>query len=149
METKHLTKDDLVYYNGKPVRINDLWQDFLQNLQTKDTENHQNKHIIWDLRSDKIAPIEISEDILLKSNFKKATTYDEGEFYYSKEDSEYYYNIRMCYRPTKNQWNIHTERFNVGENSKYFLREFDGCIKYVHELQHVLKAVGIEKEVIV
>lgn len=98
---------------------------------------------------DKVLPVSIAAEILLKSNFKKATTYDEGEFYHSKEDSEYYYNIRMCYRPTKNQWNIHTERFNVGENSKYFLREFDGCIKYVHELQHVLKVVGIEKEVIV
>ena len=98
---------------------------------------------------DKVLPVSIADEILLKSNFKKATTYDEGDFYYSEKDSEYYYSIKMCYLPKRNLWNINTKRFNVGNNNKYFFNEFDGNIKYVHELQHVLKAVGIEKEVIV
>lgn len=149
METEHLMMNDLVYYNGKPVRLNNLMKDFLQNWQTKDTENHQGKHVVWDLNSDKISPIEISEDILLKSNFKKATTYDEGKFYYAKADSEYYCNIKICHRPKKNLWNIHAERFNLGKNSKYFFNEFDGNIKYIHELQHIITVLEIDKKIIV
>lgn len=147
METKHLTIDNLVYYDGKPVRLNDLWQDFLQGLQTKSPENHQDKHIIWDLRSDKITPIEISEDILLKSNFEKTTPYGEVEFYCSKEDSEYYYNIRI--RPRRGEWFVCTEKFNIGRNIKYHNRGFSGNVKYIHELQHILAISGIDKEIIV
>lgn len=147
METEHLTMNDLVYYNGKPVRLNDLWQDFLQGLQTKDTENHQDKHIIWDLRSDKIAPIEILEDILLKSNFKNTTSNDDVQFYYSKEDSEYYCCVKI--RPQRGGWFVYAKRFNIGKNSKYFFREFEGNIKYVHQLQLILTALEIDKKIIV
>lgn len=62
METKHLRKDDLVYYDGKPVKLNDLWQDFLQGLQTKSPKNH--KHVLWDLRSEK--------HLILKSRKQKS-----------------------------------------------------------------------------
>ena len=147
METEHLRKDDLVYYDGKPVKLNDLWQDFLQGLQTKGTENHQGKHVIWDLRSEKLAPIEISEDILLKSDFKKSTSYDDEQFQYSKEDSEYYCCVKI--RPQRGGWFVYAKRFNIGKNSKYFFREFEGNIKYVHQLQLILTALGIDKEIVV
>ena len=147
METKHQTMNDLVYYNGNPVRLNDLWQDFLQGLQTKSTENHQGKHVIWDLRSEKSPSIEISEDILLKSDFKKSTSYDDVQFYYTKEDSEYFRCIEL--RPERGGWFLHAKKFNIGENSKYFFREFDGNIKYIHQLQLILTALEIDKEIIV
>ena len=147
METKHLTTNDLVYYNGKPVRLNDLWQDFLQGLQTKSPENHQNKHIIWDLRSEKSAPIEISKDILLKSNFKKSTSYDDEQFYYYKEDSEYCSSIELHHQ--RGEWAVYAQKFNIGENSKYFFRKFEGSIKYVHQLQHILTALEIDNKIVV
>ena len=147
MEIEHLAMDNLVYYDGKPVKLKDLWQDFLQGLQTKGTENHQGKHVIWDLRSEKSTPIEISEDILLKSNFKKSTPYGDVKFYYSKEDSEYYRCIELYLK--KRKWILHAEKFNIGKNRKYFLREFDGNIKYVHQLQLILTALEIDKEIVV
>lgn len=147
MEIENLIANNLVYYNGKPVRLKDLWQDFLQNLQTKDDENHQDKHVVWDFGSDKISPIEISEDILLKSNFKRSSSYEDVYYSYSKEDSEHYYSIKIT--PRKNQWVISAERFNIGENSKYFLRQFDGNIKYIHELQYILTILEIDKKIIV
>lgn len=147
MEIENLMENDLVYYNGKPVRLNDLMKDFLQNWQTKDTENNQGKHVVWDFSSDKISPIEISEDILLKSNFVKTTPYGEVEFYYSKEDSEYYYNISI--RPRRGEWFVCTEKFNIGRTAKYHNREFNGNIKYIHELQYILAISGIDKKIIV
>ena len=146
MEIKNLRMDDLVYYDGKPVKLNDLWQDFLQGLQTKGPENHQGQHVIWDLRSEKSA-IEISEDILLKSDFKKSTSYDDVQFYYIKEDSEYYCSVKLqCH---KGGWALYAEKFNNGKNSKYFSRKFDGNIKYVHQLQLILTALEIDKKIIV
>lgn len=147
MEIENLMANDLVYYGGKPVRLNDLMKDFLQNWQTKDTENHQGKHVVWDLSSDKISPIEITEDILLKSNFEKSTTDDDVFFYYTKEDSEYYSCIQL--HPQGGEWFLHAKKFNIGKNSKYFLRGFDGRIKYVHELQHILTTLEIDKKIIV
>ena len=96
---------------------------------------------------DKVLPVSIAAEILLKSNFKKTTSYDDDQFHYSKEDSEYYCCVKI--RPQRGGWFVYAKRFNIGKNSKYFFREFEGNIKYVHELQHILKAVGIEKEVIV
>lgn len=96
---------------------------------------------------DKVLPVSIAAEILLKSNFKKATSYDDEQCFYSKEDNEYFSCIEL--HRQKGGWALYAEKFNTGENSKYFSRKFEGCIKYVHELQHVLKAVGIEKEVIV
>lgn len=149
MGIENLMANDLVYYNEKPVMLKDLWQDFLQNLQTKDDENHQDKHVVWDFGGDKISPIEITEDILFKSNFKKATTYYKEEFYYAKEDSEYYYNIEIYYRPKRNLWNIHAERFNNVDYDRYSPKEFYGHIKYIHELQLILTVLEIDKKIIV
>lgn len=94
---------------------------------------------------DKVLPVSIAAEILSKSKFVRTTPYDDTEFCYSKEDSEYYYNISI--RPRKNEWVVHAEKFNLGNKSKYYSKEFNGCIKYVHELQHILKVVGIKKEV--
>ena len=95
----------------------------------------------------------IENSIIDKNSTSFDTLYEskwnDYSFYYSEKDSEYYYSIKMCHLPKRNLWNINTKRFNVGNNNNYFFNEFDGNIKYVHELQHVLKVVGIEKEVIV
>ena len=147
MEIEHLAMDSLVYYDGKPVKLKDLWQDFLQGLQTKGTENHHGKHVIWDLRSEKSPSIEISEDILLKSNFKKSTSYNEEQFYFYKEDSEYISTIELHHQ--RGEWAVYAKKFNIGENTKYFYRNFVGNIKYVHQLQLILTALEIDKEIIV
>lgn len=83
-------------------------------------------------------PIPITPEILEKNGFVKRSERDDklGKMeYYQFEDYEFVYHY------SDDEW-----MFNlVNENPKR--RDFTGYLNYVHELQHVLNILNIEKEI--
>ena len=123
MKVEELMVGDLVKDKGVATRIDSL--DFIENKN--------------------LSPIDLTEENLLKSGFVKTGRTDEVSFRYSKATDDYYSRVEIRLR--KDEWVVHAEKFNIGDNSKYYYKEFVGGIKYAHELQHILRLTGIEKEV--
>lgn len=94
------------------------------------------------LNSDKLSPVPLSEETFLKSGFVKTGT-DEVCYRYSKGTDDYYSRVEISRQ--MGEWFIHAQKFGTSNIS--YNREFKGRILFLHELQHILKLIGIEKEV--
>lgn len=123
MKVEELMVGDLAIDDGVRTRIDEM--DFV-------------------LNSDKLSPIPLSEEIFLKSEFAKTGT-DEVRYRYSKGTCDFFSRVEI--RPQDEGWFVLAQNFSMCEIP--YDREFKGRILFLHELQHVLKVVGIEKEVII
>lgn len=94
------------------------------------------------LNSDKLSPVPLSEEIFLKSGFVKTGT-DEVRYRYSKGTCDFFSSVEIS--PQWGEWFVHAQKFSI--NNISYNREFGGRILFLHELQHILKLIGIEKEV--
>lgn len=125
MKVEELMVGDLVKDKGVATRIDNL--DFIEN-------------------SKNLSPIDLTEENLLKSGFIKVQTWIGREisiYRYSKGTDDYYSCVEIS--PQNKGWFVHAQKFgtsNISYNS-----EFKGRILFLHELQHILKLIGIEKEV--
>lgn len=98
------------------------------------------------LNSDKLSPVPLSEEILVKSEFVKTGSTDEVCYRYSNGTDDYYSRVEI--RPRKdNEFFVRAEKYATGFIKSRYSREFKGRILFLHELQHILKLIGIEKEV--
>ena len=123
MKVEELMVGDFVIDDGVRTRIDEM--DFV-------------------LNSDKLSPVPLQEEIFLKSGFvKTGTGEDEVSYRYSKGTDDYYSRVKIS--PEKDKWVVHAEKGGIGIN--YYKREFHGRILFLHELQHILRVTGIEKEV--
>lgn len=77
-------------------------------------------------------PIPITEDFLLKNGFRRKEFKDHNVLMI--------FNLGMSIAKVKTGWFINVSKGN---------EEVSKLINYVHELQHILRITGIEKEVIV
>ena len=121
MKVEELMVGDLVKDKGVATRIDNL--DFIED-------------------SNNLSPIDLTEENLLKSGFVKTGT-DEVRYRYSKATCDFFCRVEIS--PEKDKWVVHAEKCGIGIN--YYKREFHGRILFLHELQHILKVIGIEKEV--
>lgn len=106
-------------YNS-PFRITAIYDDVVQtqaNYQSEIDGNWYSEAEIKDL-----VPIELTEEILVKNGFKK---FAEGQANFDYTDND-----------------IHLEYW-IGDGCfRYYTAE----IRYVHQLQHLLRLCGVEKE---
>ena len=125
MKVEELMVGDFVIDDGVRTRIDEM--DFV-------------------LNSDKLSPVPLSEEIFIKSGFvKTGTDEDEVSYRYSKGTDDYYSRVKIS--PEKDKWVVYAQKFGISNIS--YNREFKGRILFLHELQHILRVTGIEKEVIV
>ena len=123
MKVEELMVGDFVIDDGVRTRIDEM--DFV-------------------LNSDKLSPVPLSEEIFIKSGFvKTGTGEDEVSYRYSKGTDDYYSRVEIS--PQNKGWFVHAQKFSISNIS--YNREFEGRILFLHELQHILKLIGIEKEV--
>lgn len=94
------------------------------------------------LNSDKLSPVPLSEGIFLKSGFIKMGIH-EVSYRYSKGTCDFYSCVEIL--PQKGEWFVCAQKFGISNIS--YNREFKGRILFLHELQHILRVTGIEKEV--
>ena len=83
-------------------------------------------------------PITLTPEILEKNGFVKRSDRNDklGKMeYYQFEDYGFVYHY------SDGEWG-----FNLGNNNPK-LRDFSGYLNYVHEMQHVLNILNIEKEI--
>ena len=73
-----------------------------------------------------IEPIELTEDILVKNGFKKVNMTVDGDY---------------------RHYHLHGVCISWEEQSDFWYGEGDIEFKYVHQLQHLLRLCGIEKEI--
>ena len=121
MKVEELMVGDFVIDDGVRTRIDEM--DFV-------------------LNSDKLSPVPLSEEIFLKSGFVKTGT-DEVCYRYSKGTNDYYCRVEISRQ--RGEWFVNARKFSI--NNIPYDREFKGLILFLHELQHILRVTGIEKEV--
>lgn len=124
MKVEELMVGDFVIDDGVRTRIDEM--DFV-------------------LNSDKLSPVPLSEEIFLKSGFIKTGSADEVCYRYSKGTDDYYSSVEISRQ--RGEWFVNARKFSI--NNIPYDREFKGRILFLHELQHILKLIGIEKEVTV
>lgn len=93
---------------------------------------------IYSFEYERIQPIPITEDFLLKNGFRKKEFKDHNVLMI--------FNLGMSIVKVETGWFINVSKAN--EHLHNFT-EVSVIINYVHELQHILKLIGIEKEVTV
>lgn len=123
MKVEELMVGDLVKDKGVATRIDNL--DFIEN-------------------SKNLSPIDLTEENLLKSGFVKTGSTDEVCYRYSKGTDDYYSRVEI--RPRNEGWLVLAQKFCMCDI--LYDRGFKGRILFLHELQHILRLIGIEKEVI-
>lgn len=94
---------------------------------------------------EKIEPIPLSEEILENFGFKKENWIDEVHFCYTAND-EYYCNCTIAYKIGEKEPFVCIEKYATLRAEKNYSRDFRGYVSYAHELQHILKDLGIEIE---
>lgn len=121
MEVKDLMIGDWVYVSGKPVKI---------------TKDDLATMLIFLDDDSKINPIPLTEEILVKNGFEKCHNDDAQVL------GCYFFRLfnKQCGRLDIDAYGLEEE----------FGAEFTYCdinINYVHQLQHLLRLCGIEKEI--
>lgn len=122
MKVEELMVGDFVIDDGVRTRIDEM--DFVLNI-------------------DKLSPVPLSEEILVKSEFVKTGSTDEACYRYSKGTDYYYRRVEISRQ--RGEWFVDDRKFSIIDIS--YNRKFEGRILFLHELQHILKLIGIEKEV--
>ena len=131
MKATELKTDDWVLVNGEPMKI-------AEKLLTYFTAWKKDGTFCGKLGYEAAEPIALTEEILEKNGWEED---DEDEIW----DTPYaygYLSIGFFPRGKKMVTMVLAASDGMGGDT-YSLRE----IKYVHELQHLLWALGIEKEV--
>lgn len=110
---------------------------------------HNREHIgddwfDWSVGIDNIAPIPLTTEILKKNGFVLVQKENEEDNVYEEWKYENGL-ISICFEPTVIWLEVH----NGGENSPVKTVNYytDGDEIYVHELQHILKLLNIDKEI--
>lgn len=131
MKVTDLMIGDWCRVNGIAVKVGAVHHD---NIGIFDNDNS----LYWcsDDGLDRIDPIPITGDILVKNGFKKQEDVNEWS-YYKSQDGKGQYMIIWCM--DSNYLEIGSYTSNFGEFNHFGIR-------YVHELQHALRLCGIEKE---
>ena len=118
MKREELMINDWVSLDGEPIQV--------AGLQGRKVGVHKRRRSIycsWHLDSE-FQPITLTEEILVKNGFRIQVTDDNSKWLWV----------------TDNSWLAYSERHN------YWYYE-DMKITYVHQLQHLLRLCGIEKEI--
>jgi len=127
MKTSELMIGDLLYLNRRPVRVDAIG--------FNGSISYSEKGGFGGIGVDKLSPIPITEEILVKNGFH---TY--GESYFIPEDKcNTHVRIGFHYRETVVDLHRHGA-FSIQISYK------PGML-YVHTLQHLLRERGIDKEI--
>jgi len=127
MKTSELMIGDLLYLNRRPVRVDAIG--------FNGSISYSEKGGFGGIGVDKLSPIPITEEILVKNGFH---TY--GESYFIPEDKcNAHVRIGFHYRETVVDLHRHGA-FSIQISYK------PGML-YVHTLQHLLRERGIDKEI--
>lgn len=110
-----------VDYNS-PFRITAIYDDVVQTQADYQSEIDGNWYSEAEIKD--LVPIELTEDILVKNGFGKVN----NQYFFGQVEIK---ELRDCWVVT-----INKEDADVDIN-----------IHYVHQLQHLLRLVGIEKEI--
>lgn len=127
MKATDLMSGDLLLHKGYPIKVSEILIDGI-NPDWDGNENCGNEAIYKDLQ-----PIPLTPEIL-ERNWSKKTKY--GCYIIGRTDEDFYFG---CFRGAALQIGIDTGAYET---------PIFATIHYVHELQHVLKLCGIEKEIV-
>lgn len=119
--------------NGSPMQIVAVDEDNAYACEG----NEERPCIFGDDEDYKPEPIKITTDILIKNNWKEqeCTAFPSLHFYEKNEDEKHLI------------WNygILSLRINSGKIDYRMYPHIEISIKYVHELQHVLRLIGLNE----
>ena len=95
--------------------------------------------------SEEIEPILLTPEILEKNGFNDTSFEANKKHKYIIHTDEY----QLGYYPNTNSFNVYKKGIDPFYDKNKFCCGFQNIVKYVHELQHVLKLCGIDKEIVV
>lgn len=125
---------DWVQLNGEPMQVSRI---DLYSVNAKPAFCCSSPHNIWSYNND-FKPIRLTIEILEKNEFEKASQVSDTEPFDTDEEGNKHYS----YNKTFWGWFQPDNIFCIPANGMGWLQ-----LKYVHELQHVLKLCGINKEI--
>lgn len=131
MRAEDLQVGDWVFINDVPLQVGAL----SDRVGFRDSEGK----IYWAQDGfDRLEPIPLTEEILVKNGFEK--TYTDNELWFTLNNlTVTIVNIRGS-----NKWYAGCEHYS-NNSSDWVERQFD-C-KYIHQLQHLLRLCGVWKEI--
>jgi len=127
MKATDLMVGDFVNVNDLPLRVGAIRQDELGFF-----DNDYKIYWCSDDEFDRIDPIPLTEDILVKNGFD-CQYYDDGNSYW--------------WAVFDGWFNINFDHSDCSEGEFRCVNFRDLVIKSVHQLQHLLRLCGIEKEI--
>ena len=92
----------------------------------------------------RVSPVPLSEEIFKKNGFVQPFKEDSSKYCEAEEKVDCFYRIKI---QDYAQEGFYIETYITDKKNVNSEKEFSGFIKYVHELQHILRLIGIEKEV--
>ena len=133
MKTNELMGNDWVYYNDEPCLVR------MVDYQYNHVRCHHNGNE-WICGTEEINPIELSDKILLDSGFKILYDSSVSMKFCSTNDEENVFIYLTFYK--KGDGKITLERIYFEKEAKTTTINTIS-IKFVHELQHILRSCGL------
>jgi hypothetical protein len=131
MKVCDLMVGDLVLHDGKVIRVDAVHKRKIGYHKTKDK-------LTW-LFSGQFEPIPLTPEILEKNGFEFDDVIPECRMFMGIDDRVALRNDKE-YMNSDNEWHVHID-------SEDYCTIANCELTYVHELQHVLKLCGIDKEI--
>lgn len=138
MKVEELMVGDWVKYTltDTPIVIKGLVKYSLSDIYAYVYANTGTYNQLQCFSSAYIEPIEITEEFLLKNGFRRKEFQDRNVFMI--------FNLCISVVKVEAGWFINVAKANEDLHN---FTEVSVLINYVHELQHILRLIGIEKEV--
>lgn len=138
MNAKQLMLGDYVRYNGKIARVTILSEKVSEAIATAEEGNANADDVLPD-GDKKLKPLNITGSALKRAGFE----YDELDETFSWQEGDNLKGITAEVRLAQDDkgW----VAYIFGPNCDMEIEEFK--LSYVHELQHIMRCVGIKKEI--
>lgn len=139
MNAKQLMLGDYVRYNGKIARVTILSERVSEAVATVEDGKATADNVLTD-GDKKLKPLNITASVLKRSGFRRGE-YDD-DYHWQKGDNLTGISEEVRLAQDDRGWLCNI----FGPNCDMEIEEFR--LRYVHELQHLMRCVGIKKEIV-
>jgi len=127
------------------MKVEDLmvgdWMYITEHPIKKEAKQVKPEHFLRSLVT--FEPIPLTAEILEKNGFIDSSFEANKKYKYIIHTNEY----QLGYYPKMNSFNVYKKGIDPFYGKDKFCCGFQNIVKYVHELQHALKACKIDKEI--
>lgn len=139
MEANELMVGDHIMFNGSIYQIEEISQNGWVHLTTQGIRVNMSSDYLLEV----LEPIQLSTEMLEKNGFKKYDMVSDTYPYNVDEDGNMHYSLMDGDKKVLWGWWQPDGTYLLPSNCTEWI-----TLRYVHELQHILRLVGYEKEIV-